>query len=86
MGRSVDGMKLQREKYSGDFIPNNLPELFQGCEKLEKLTPGVNFATSSTLFRCSKDFTTQTCLGIVILTYKASVLQSLVKSGRKCLL
>jgi hypothetical protein len=36
--RSVDGMKLYREKYSGDFIPYNLPELFQGSEKLEKFT------------------------------------------------
>jgi hypothetical protein len=34
----VDGMKLHREKYLGDFIPNNLPELFQGSEKLEKFT------------------------------------------------
>jgi hypothetical protein len=40
MGRSVDGLKLHRKKkYSGDFIPYNLPELFQGCEKLEKFTP-----------------------------------------------
>jgi hypothetical protein len=38
MERSVDGMKLHREKYSGDFIPYNLPELFQGSEKLEKFT------------------------------------------------
>ncbi len=30
---TVDGMKLRREKYSGDFIPYNLPELFQGCDK-----------------------------------------------------
>ncbi len=28
MERSVDGMKLHREKYSGDFIPYNLTELF----------------------------------------------------------
>jgi hypothetical protein len=32
-----DGMKLQREKYSDDFKPYYLPELFQGCEKLEKI-------------------------------------------------
>ncbi len=31
-------MKLHREKYSGDFIPYNLPEFFQGSEKLEKIT------------------------------------------------
>ncbi len=33
MERSVDGMKLHGEKYSGDIIPYNLPELFQGFEK-----------------------------------------------------
>ncbi len=33
MERSVDGMTLHREKYSGDFIPYYSPELFQGCEK-----------------------------------------------------
>jgi hypothetical protein len=38
MERSVDGMKLHREKYSGDFIRYNLPELFKGREKLEKFT------------------------------------------------
>jgi hypothetical protein len=38
MERSVDGMKFHREKYSGDCIPNKLPELFQGSEKLEILT------------------------------------------------
>jgi hypothetical protein len=32
----VDGMKVHKEKYSRDSIPYNLPELFQGCEKLEK--------------------------------------------------
>jgi hypothetical protein len=32
------GLKLHGEKYSGDFIPYNLPELFQGSEKQEKLT------------------------------------------------
>jgi hypothetical protein len=36
MERSVDGMKLYTEKYPGDFIPQNLPELFQGCEDLKK--------------------------------------------------
>ncbi len=36
--RGVDGMKLQRETYSDDFIPYNLPKLFQGSEKLEKIT------------------------------------------------
>ncbi len=36
MERNVDGMKLHREKYSEDFIPYNLPELFQRYEKLEK--------------------------------------------------
>ncbi len=35
--RGVDWIKLQREKYSDDFIPYNLPDLFQGCEKLEKI-------------------------------------------------
>ncbi len=39
MVRSVDGMKLLREKYSGYFIPYNLPELFQGCEKLANSLP-----------------------------------------------
>ncbi len=34
MERTVDGMKLHKEKYSRDFIPYNLPELFQGSEKL----------------------------------------------------
>jgi hypothetical protein len=38
MEQSVAGMKLHREKYSGDFIPYNMPELFQSCEKLEKFT------------------------------------------------
>jgi hypothetical protein len=38
MERSVDWMKLHREKYSGDFFPYNLPVLFQGSEKLEKFT------------------------------------------------
>jgi hypothetical protein len=38
MEQSVDGMKLQTETYSGNFIPLNLPELFQGCEKLEKVS------------------------------------------------
>jgi hypothetical protein len=43
MERSVDGMKLHTEKYSGDFIPYNLPQLFQGCEKLGKFTrPSVS--------------------------------------------
>ncbi len=46
MERSVDGMNLHREKYSGDFIPYNLPELFQGCEKLEKY-PGLELASST---------------------------------------
>jgi hypothetical protein len=36
--RSVDGTKLHRGTHSGDFIPYNLPEFFQGCEKLEKFT------------------------------------------------
>jgi hypothetical protein len=40
-------MKLHRETYSGDFIPYNLPELFQGCEKLEKL-PGRELTSSIT--------------------------------------
>jgi hypothetical protein len=35
---AVNEMKLHREKYSGDVIPYNLPELFQGSEKLEKIT------------------------------------------------
>ncbi len=38
MERIVDGMKLHREKYSGDFNLYNLPELFQGSGKLEKFT------------------------------------------------
>ncbi len=41
MEQRVDEMKYEgtyREKYSGDFIPYNLPELFQGCEKLDKFT------------------------------------------------
>jgi hypothetical protein len=38
MERSVDGMKSHRVNYSGEFIPFNLRELFQGCEKLEKFT------------------------------------------------
>jgi hypothetical protein len=46
-------MKLHTEKYSKDFIPHNLPELFQGCEKLEK---------SSTQIGCAYDYTTQTLL------------------------
>jgi hypothetical protein len=37
MERSVDG-KIHREKFSGDLIPHNLPELFQGSEKQEKFT------------------------------------------------
>ncbi len=36
MERSVDEMKLHREKYSGG--PYNLPESLQGCEKLDKIT------------------------------------------------
>jgi hypothetical protein len=39
-------MKLHREKYPGDFIPYNLPELFQGCEKLEKYR-GLELASST---------------------------------------
>ncbi len=50
MERSVDGMKLHREKYSGDFIPYNLPELFHGCEKLKNL-PGLGLASSTTQTR-----------------------------------
>jgi hypothetical protein len=38
MERSVDGMKLHEEKYSGDCILYNLPELLQGCEKLGRFT------------------------------------------------
>jgi hypothetical protein len=40
MEQSVDEILIgkYREKYSRDFIPYNLPELFQGCEKLEKFT------------------------------------------------
>ncbi len=51
MERSVERMKLHREKYSGDFIPYNQPELFQGCEKLEKFTIlGVPTGTTETHF------------------------------------
>jgi hypothetical protein len=32
--RSVDGMKLHRDKYSRDFIPYNLPQLCQEYETL----------------------------------------------------
>jgi hypothetical protein len=42
MERSVDGMKLLREKYYEDFIPYNLPELFQGSEKLDKIYLDAN--------------------------------------------
>ncbi len=38
MEQIVNGMKLLREQYPGDFIPYNLAELFRGCEKLEKST------------------------------------------------
>jgi hypothetical protein len=37
---SVEEIKLHTihmGKYSGDFILYNLPELFQGCEKMENL-------------------------------------------------
>ncbi len=50
MERSLDG------KYSGDFIPYNLPELFQGCEKFEKL-PGRELASYATQTRCTYHYT-----------------------------
>jgi hypothetical protein len=70
MGQSVDGMtlKLHRQKYLGDFILHYWPELFQGCEKLEKFSL-CELANSSTQFRCSNHCTTQTCVGMVILRY-----------------
>ncbi len=47
-------MKLHREKYSGDFIPNNLTELFQGCEKLETFTWARSCVGLGTEFRSEK--------------------------------
>jgi hypothetical protein len=47
---TVDGMKLHREKYSGDFIPHNLPEFFQGSEKLEKFTRASNRTITKTAY------------------------------------
>jgi hypothetical protein len=53
-----DGMKLHREKYPGDFIPYSKPELFQGCEKLEKYTwGGREPASASTSTRCAYHYT-----------------------------
>jgi hypothetical protein len=52
MERSVDGKKLHRkklEKYSGDFIPYNVPQFFQGSEKLEKLTWVTSCLTTTKL-------------------------------------
>ncbi len=37
----VDKMKLHRVKYSGDFIPYNLTELFQGWWKTWKIYLGA---------------------------------------------
>jgi hypothetical protein len=59
MERSVDGMKLHTEKYSGDFILLNLPELFQGCEIAEKVTRFAPMLTpSTTQVRCAHHYTT----------------------------
>ncbi len=38
MERNVDGMKLHMEKNSEDFIPYNLPELFQGSKEVAKFS------------------------------------------------
>jgi hypothetical protein len=85
MERSVDGMKLHTEKYSGDFISENLPELFQGCENLEKFTR-LDLAPSTTQTRCATHWTTQTNLYKAFLTYKPSISQNSVTFGGKCLL
>jgi hypothetical protein len=58
MERSVDRMKLHREKYSEDFIPYNLPALFQRCKKLGNLT-GQELASSSTHIRCANHCASQ---------------------------
>ncbi len=38
MERSVDGIKLHREKYSGDFIPYKLPELSKDVKNLKNFS------------------------------------------------
>jgi hypothetical protein len=48
---SVNGIKLHRVQYSGDFIPYNLPELFQGSEKLEKFTGRKQTSYRTTLLK-----------------------------------
>ncbi len=51
MEHSVAGMKLDRENYSGDFIPYNMPELFQSCENWKNLPwLGVPTGTTETHF------------------------------------
>ncbi len=60
---SVDGMKLHWEKYSGDFIPYNLPELFQRCET-QKDASGLEFAFFATQTRSANHCTMQTNLRI----------------------
>jgi hypothetical protein len=69
--RSVDEMKLDREKYSGDFFPYNLPELFQGSEKLEKFT----WARTHVLPRLLTTRLRNTCVDIYFLRYTSSVAQ-----------
>jgi hypothetical protein len=64
MDRSIDGMKLHTEKYSEDYIPCNLPESFQGCEKLEKIYLIANLWISTTQTECANCYTTQTFLSM----------------------
>jgi hypothetical protein len=49
---------LHRENHSGDFIPYNLPEFFQGCEKQENL-PRLEllFTTGTTQIKCANHYT-----------------------------
>jgi hypothetical protein len=77
-------MKLHTEKYSGDFIQLNMPELFQGCEKLEKFIR-LELAPSTNQTRCTNHYTTRTYLLKAFLTYKPkpTVLPNSTRFGGK---
>jgi hypothetical protein len=59
MGRSVDGMKLEGEKYFRDFIPYNQPEWLPSCEEFIKTPAGRELSTNPERPKYANYFTIQ---------------------------
>jgi hypothetical protein len=72
------GIKLHREKYSDDFLPYNLPELFQGCEKLEKIAKArTNVLSHAPMTKIAKHKATETQMQLFIFSGNQPVLHKI---------